>query len=187
MRFFNTSKPVLTNMNGLPRATKPISPSDIYIRRPECMPKGLNRNDLISLDQARTRPTLVYGGFIDKDISVVVSDESPLDNLARWATEQGNSNGTGSSFLATAPLRSSDSEMAPFTAFMTDEDDLLDDGSFYQGHSSSDDSLNSLPTSTLQDQSPVFLPGTTTANLIPLHIARSRTDIRYRPEGFEMK
>lgn len=140
MRFFNTPKSVLTNMNGLPRATKPISPLDIYIRRPDRMLEGLNRNDLISLDQARTRPALVYGGFVDKNTNIVVSNESPLDILARWATEQGSSTG-GSGFLAMAPLRSSDSEMAPFTAFMTDEDDLLDDGSLYQGYSSSDDSL----------------------------------------------
>ncbi|KAI0683635.1 hypothetical protein BC835DRAFT_1310979 [Cytidiella melzeri] len=190
MRFFSsTPKPVVTNMNGLPRATKPIVSSDIRIRRPDRMPKGLNRKDLISLEQARTRPTLIYGGFVDHKSDIVVSNESPLDSLARWATEQGGCDDSGSRTLAISPLRAADFGLAPFTAFMDDEDDFEDDGSFYQGYKSSDDSLDSLPTPTptLKDHAPVFLPGTVTANLIPLDVARGRSDIRYRPEGFETR
>ncbi len=177
MRFFTTA--VSTYQNGLRRATRPIAPTDI--RRTDDKTKGLNRTDLISLDQARTRPTLVYGGFVDRKTDLIISDDSPLDNLARWASQQCKFAPTTASGIS--PLRAAADGMAPFTAFMDEEDDV----DFYRGFNGSDDSLDSAGPSTPVPAAPVFLPGTITATLIPLDKARSRDDIRYRPEAFEMR
>ena len=193
MRFFTTTpKPapvVAANQNGLRKATKPIAPTDIHIRRSDSMPKGLNRTDLISLEQARTRPGLIYGGFVDRKVDVIISDESPLDNLVRWASQQCKSTSSGNNRVS--PLRAADIGLAPFTAFMDDMEDFNNDGSFYQGHNDSDDSFESAPPKTpapvCTDAAPICLPGTITATLIPLDMARSRNDIRYRPEAFETK
>lgn len=144
------------------------------------MPKGLNRTDLISLDQARARPNVIYGGFVNKKKEILVTDYSPLDYLARWATEQGGLKYAGAGPSAASPVF--DSEFPPFMAFMDSAENFEDD-SFCQDHGSFSGSLTS--GSPASQAAPVFPPPVTT-RLIPLHVARNRPDIRYRPEGFEM-
>ncbi|KAI0340649.1 hypothetical protein BDW22DRAFT_1360069 [Trametopsis cervina] len=168
MRFFSST-------------SKPKPSSAIYIRRPDAMPQGMNRTDLISLEQARTRPTVIYGGFVDRKTDVVVSNESPLDHLARWAAEQCIMEAEAGRLQVISPLRAADMGLSPFTAFMDSVDDFQDRDS-----ASSCDSL-ALSTPELGNAPPVTLPGTTTAILIPLHEAMKRHDIRYRPELFELQ
>lgn len=142
---FSSAKPepVRTNMNGLRMATKPITGADIYIRKPHRKPKGLNRKDLISLDQARVRPNVIYGGFVDREKEIVMSEQSPLDHLARWAGEQNmeyeaKQSGSASSWAA------SDLVFSPFMAFRDSLEDFQD-VSFYQRYASSVDSLTDVP------------------------------------------
>ena len=149
------------------------------------MPKGLNRTDLISLDNARARPNVIYGGFVDRTKEMLVTNDSPLDHLARWATEQGHHCDEPHQEEPAEDACAPSSSYPAFTAFMDSEDEF-ESGSFYQGYEEPENDLTASKDSLVSTKNVPLPTGHITPNLVPLHVAMTRADIRYRCEGFEM-